>query len=99
MYLFKSQKRSRLVFLEKLKLEELYEEQLIYKRTPMDFIDHLWELLSRKQLFLIVIALKIIDSYRIVAYLENCSSFNELSQSLQYTLQRAKADHPMVTFG
>lgn len=28
--------------------EELYDEQqLIYKRTPMDFIDHLWELLSR----------------------------------------------------
>lgn len=34
-------------FLEKIEFEELYDEQLIYKRTPMDFIDHLWELLSR----------------------------------------------------
>ncbi|XP_046442103.1 protein zwilch homolog [Daphnia pulex] len=60
----------------KMDYEELYDEQqLIYKRTPMDFIDHLWELLS-----------------------QNCSSFSELSQSLQYTLQRAKSDHPMVFF-
>ncbi|KAI9563949.1 hypothetical protein GHT06_007687 [Daphnia sinensis] len=60
---------------EKIEFEELYDEQLIYKRTPMDFIDHLWELLS-----------------------QNCSSFNDLCQSLQYTLQRAKTDHPMVFF-
>nr|CAH0112676.1 unnamed protein product [Daphnia galeata] len=60
----------------KIEYDELYDEQqLIYKRTPMDFIDHLWELLS-----------------------QNCSSFNDLSQSLQYTLQRAKSDHPMVFF-
>jgi len=59
----------------KMEFEELYDDQLIYKRTPMDFIDRLWELLS-----------------------QNCSSFSDLSQSLQYTLQRAKADHPMVFF-
>ena len=35
------------IFAEKIDFEELYDEQLIYKRTPMDFIDHLWELLSR----------------------------------------------------
>jgi len=58
-----------------MEFEELYDDQLIYKRCQMDFIDHLWELLS-----------------------QNCSSFNELSQSLQYALQRAKADHPMVFF-
>ena len=34
----------------KIEYDELYDEQqLIYKRTPMDFIDHLWELLSRNQ--------------------------------------------------
>ena len=33
--------------LGKMEFEELYDEQLTYKRTPMDFIDHLWELLSR----------------------------------------------------
>ncbi len=32
-----------------MEFEELYDEQLIYKRTPMDFIDHLWELLSRNK--------------------------------------------------
>lgn len=32
----------------------------------------------------------------VIQFSENCSSFNDLSQSLQYTLQRAKADHPMV---
>ena len=31
-----------------MEFDELYDDQLIYKRTPMDFIDHLWELLSRK---------------------------------------------------
>ena len=37
------------IFLGKFELdEELYDEQVIYKRSPMDFIDHLWELLSRK---------------------------------------------------
>jgi hypothetical protein len=76
--------------------EELYDEQqLIYKRTPMDFIDHLWELLSRnlKRCFLFTIY----DLHTIVLNpTENCSSFSELSQSLQYTLQRAKSDHPMV---
>ena len=35
------------MFIEKIDYEELYDEQMIYKRTPMDFIDHLWELLSR----------------------------------------------------
>ena len=30
-----------------MEFEELYDDQLIYKRTPMDFIDRLWELLSR----------------------------------------------------
>jgi hypothetical protein len=34
----------------KIEYDELYDEQqLIYKRTPMDFIDHLWELLSRNK--------------------------------------------------
>ena len=31
-----------------MKDDELYSSELNYKRTPMDFIDHLWELLSRK---------------------------------------------------
>ena len=36
--------------LGKMEYDELYDEQqLIYKRTPMDFIDHLWELLSRNE--------------------------------------------------
>lgn len=33
-----------------MEFDELYDEQLIYKRTPMDFIDHLWELLSRNKI-------------------------------------------------
>ncbi len=30
-----------------MEYEELCNEQMNYKRTPMDFIDHLWQLLSR----------------------------------------------------
>ena len=32
-----------------MEFEELYDDQLIYKRCQMDFIDHLWELLSRNK--------------------------------------------------
>ena len=34
--------------LDKMTDNELYAEKLDYKRTPMDFIDHLWQLLSRE---------------------------------------------------
>ena len=55
--------------LGKMEFEELYDEQLTYKRTPMDFIDHLWELLSR---------IKYCLCYRATGKLINPKYFREL---------------------